>query len=386
MFYVGIDVASQKHDCCILCDDGLYEYFTISNSMNGFNQLAEKLSSPENTRIGLEATGIYGNNLVDFLRRKGFETCTFNPLSIKRLIAANTLRKTKTDKSDAFFIARLISQRDFQPDLPILYQISELKSLCRFRFSLTKERSKLKTLCKTALMIVFPEFISFFSDCFGSTALALLEKYPSAYDIASCRLSAITKTIISVSKGRFNSEDAKRFYDLAKNSVGTYSYSETLKISFYVDQIKAYNVNICAIENKIKDIMSEINSPITTIPGIGVVLGAMIISEIGDIKNFSSPAKLLAFAGLDPSVSQSGKSQSLSGTMVKRGSSYLRWAIIQAARISHLHCPVFSDYLNLKRSQGKHFNVAISHLAKKLIRVIFALLNKNVAFDPCFSS
>ena len=133
-------------------------------------------------------------------------------------------------------------------------------------------------------------------------------------------------------------------------------------------------------------ILAEIDSPITTIPGIGTVLGSMILAEIGDINRFSTPSQLLAFAGLEPSVSESGKSVSSTGKMVKRGSSYLRWAIIQVARNANLHCKVFADYLEKKRMQGKHFNVAVSHLAKKIVRVIFAILQKNVPFDPQFSS
>lgn len=387
MLYVGIDVSSQKHDCCILCPQGERDRFSFPNSKEGFDLLASKLTeSPENTRIGLEATGIYAANLVAFLRRKGFETITFNPLNIKRLIEANTLRKTKTDKSDALFIARLVMQQDPKPDTPALYHISELKSLSRFRFQLVNSRSKAKTKCKEALMLVFPEFADLFSDCFGAAALAVLSKYPSAYDLSKCRKDSLTKLLQNASKGRFGADKAAALLCAAKASVGNYSLAETMKIRFLLAEIAMLTQNIAEVEEKIRELMEKVDSPITTIPGIGLVLGAMILGEIGDIQKFDSPDKLLAFAGLEPSIYQSGKFLPTSGSMVKRGSPYLRWALTQSARLAAMNCPTFSAYLSKKRSEGKHYNVALSHLAKKLVRVIFALLSKNSSFDIHFSA
>lgn len=385
-YVVGIDVSSEKHDCCILGDDGTCDSFTFSNSSKGFQELLEKLPDPENTMIGLEATGIYGNNLVDFLRRKGFKTVTFNPLNIKRLAAATTLRKTKTDKTDAKFIARSIAVLDVQPDHNILYHISELKSLSRSRFSVVQDRSRLESQFKSTLMLAFPEFVSFFSDCFGATALAVLEKYICPRNIAKCRTNALAKLMHTVSRGRFGYEDAQKLVQLAKTTVGTHSDAVSIMIPYYISQIRILSKQISLLEKQMGVILAEIDSPITTIPGIGTVLGSMILAEIGDINRFSTPSQLLAFAGLEPSVSESGKSVSSTGKMVKRGSSYLRWAIIQVARNANLHCKVFADYLEKKRMQGKHFNVAVSHLAKKIVRVIFAILQKNVPFDPQFSS
>lgn len=386
MTYVGIDVSSEKHDCCIMKEDGTYEVFTFKNSENGFMDLLDRLPPSEDTIIGLEATGIYGKNLVDFLRRKGFKTVTFNPLNIKRLAAATTLRKTKTDKTDAKFIARSIAVLDVQPDHDILYHIYELKSLSRARFSVVKDRSKLENQFKSTLMQVFPEFVSFFSDCFGATALAVLEKYVSPRNIAKCRLSTLAKLMHTSSRGHFGYDEAQKLIILAGSTIGNDSETANIMIPYYVSQIRILSKQISVLEKQMSVILAEIDSPITTIPGIGTVLGSMILSEIGDINRFSTPAQLLAFAGLEPSVSESGKSVHSTGKMVKRGSSYLRWAIIQVARNANLHCKVFADYLEKKRRQGKHFNVAVSHLAKKIVRVIFAILQKNTPFDPQFSS
>lgn len=387
MLYVGIDVASQKHDCCIINQDGNIDTFSFPNTRSGFEFLSSKLTeSSENTRIGLEATGIYGANLTAFLWRKGFNTTTFNPLHIKKLIEANTLRKTKTDKSDSIFIARHMMQQVHQPDTPALYHTSEIKSLSRLRFNLVKSCSRAKTQCKAALMLVFPEFINLFSDCFGTAALAVLSKYPTAKDLSECRNSSLTKLLKNASRGRFGSDKADELITVAKNSVGNYSIAVSMEVRFLVSDIISISEKIRLVETEIADIMVQINSPITSIPGIGLVLGAMIIGEIGDIKKFSSSNKLLAFSGLEPSVSLSGKKDSGSGTMVKRGSPYLRWALTQSARLAAFNCSTFADYLNKKRSEGKHYNVAVSHLAKKLVRVIFYLLSNNLSFDINFSS
>ena len=124
----------------------------------------------------------------------------------------------------------------------------------------------------------------------------------------------------------------------------------------------------------------KFNTPLITIPGIGYIIAAIILAEIGDINNFSSPAKLLAFAGMEPSTYQSGKYTASNTNMVKHGSTYLRWAIMQAARLVAMREPTFAAYMSKKRSEGKHFNVARSHVGKKLIRVIYHLLKYNCPF------
>ncbi len=386
MFYVGIDVASQKHDCCVLDERGrIRDEFQISNTQEGFSCLLRKLtelSTPLETKIGLEATGIYDSNLTAFLRRKGFEVMTFNPLQIKKRLSATTLRKTKTDRSDARFLAITVMQGAFQPDTPVSYHISELKSLSRLRFQLVKERSKVKTQVKAALHILFPEFESAFSDIFGAAATAVLTAYPSARQIMNCELDSLAKLLKKASRGRLGLDKAAELKQLAANSIGIASKAKETALQCYLEQIQLLNKQVDLLEREIKALMEHIDSPILSVPGISYTLGATILSELGDIHRFSSPAKLLAFAGLDPSVYQSGKYAPSSGTMVKRGSPYLRWALIQAARLVPRFDPTFGQYLRKKLSEGKHFSVASSHVAKKLVRVIFALLTKNVSFSP----
>lgn len=384
--YYGIDVASQKHNCCVLDEKErvLYE-FSFQNDKEGFSQLLYHLNHPTlpsnaKRNIGLEATGVYGENLTEFLRRNGYEVTTFNPLSVKKQLTATTLRKTKTDKSDAKFLAVMLARGNYEPDAPTLYHISELKSLSRKRFSLVKSRSGAKNTAKALLSKLFPEYLKIFTDTFGTTSMALLAKYPSAKAIAACRPSSLSKLLNENSRGRFDMDKAKEIITIAKNSIGKYSAADALALSMTLEEIEFYTRQIKRIEQEIHLIFVEHPSPVLSIPGIGDVIGAIIVSEIGNINRFSNPNKLLAFAGLEPSIYQSGNFTASSGSMVKRGSTYLRWALIMAARLVPRYSSTFRDYFDKKSAEGKHFNVATSHVAKKLVRVIFSLEKNNSIF------
>lgn len=385
--YYGIDVASEKHNCCIIDEkEHILHEFSFTNNQVGFSQLLHFLNHPSipdgvKRHIGLEATGVYGENLTMFLRRNGFEVTTFNPLSVKKQLTATTLRKTKTDKSDAKFLAIMLARGNYEPDAPTLYHISELKSLSRRRFLLVKKRSGAKNVAKALLSKLFPEYSKIFTDTFGVSSMAILTKYPSARDIASCRPSSLAKILETSSRGRFGLENAKVIVDLAKNSVGTYSNADSLSLSMTLEEIQFYSSQISRIEREIHLILKEHPSPILTIPGIGETIAAMIISEIGNIQRFSNPNKLLAFAGLEPSIYQSGNFTPSSGSMVKRGSPYLRWAILWAARLVPRFSKTFGEYFDKKSSEGKHFNVTTSHVAKKLVRVIFSLEKNGAVYS-----
>ncbi len=385
MIYVGNDIASEKHDCCILGEHNKkLESFSFSNTRDGFISLlaaCKKYAEPEQTKIGLESTGIYGDNLRDFLRRNGYEIRTFNPLLIKKSMQATTLRKTKTDKSDASFLASYLARELPDPDPQISYHISELKSLTRARFSVVGACSKAKTQLKALLVQVFPEFHTAFSDVFGVAAIAILRKYPTAKKLSAAKKTAVAKILSEASRHRLGEEKAAMLIDLAKNSVGCHSETKALEMQYYLDQIELNTAYIRRYEAAIREIMNEIDSPITTIPGIGLVLGAMILAELGDVTRFATPEKVLAFAGLDPSIYQSGKYTPASGTMVKRGSPQLRWALLMAARSTIVHNPNIAIYYQKKLSEGKHYNVICSHIAKKLVRILYSLLKKNTPYS-----
>ena len=390
MFFVGIDVSSAKHDCCILDSSRKpIRSFMILNNRKGFSGLSAvltELAAPENIKIGLEATGIYGDNLANFLRRKGYNVCTINPLLCKKHQSATTLRKTKNDRSDAKNIALIVASEDLQPDQPLSYHIVELKSLSRARFLTVKDRSSLKNKVKRFVTVLFPELLDVFTDLFGASGMALMMRYPSAKALAACNLDTLTELLRTASRGRFGREKAEALRKLAKESIGTFSDSAVFQLRLLLKRIELLNTQIEMYDDEIRRLMDQLDSPILSVPGIGYTLGAMILSEIGDIKRFSSPAKLLAFAGLEPSVYQSGKFNPASGKMVKRGSPFLRWALLQAATYAPAFSITFAAYYDKKRLEGKSPSVAHSHVAKKLVRVIFSLLSRNVSFVDSFAA
>lgn len=388
MLYIGIDVASQKHDCCIIDSDGviLNANFTFANTREGYNFLFDTIVSnlPDkkvlDVRIGLESTGHYSNNLVSFLLSKNLNITVFNPLQVNLYRKAQSLRKTKTDKTDARFLAVMLFSDDSKPYSPVSYQISELKSLVRHRCRLIGLRSKLKMSISRLITILFPELPSAVWSVNQKSSYALLLEFPTAKDIAECHLTKLTNLLRDNSCGKYGKDKALQIRNLASTSIGTNSLSVGFELQQTIRLINNLQEEIDVLDKHIKTIMKEINSPILTIPGISYTLGAIILAEIGDIMNFATPAKLLAFAGLEPSTYQSGNYSASKTPMVKHGSTYLRWAFLNAARLVAMRDKTFKDYCIKKKSEGKHHYVVMSHVGKKLVRVVFQLLKTNTAF------
>ncbi len=380
MVFVGIDVAKDKHDCFIVNSEGevLKNVFTIENNKQGFELLLQTINTctgvGEKTKVGLEATGHYSYNLLGFLLENGMTPYVINPLHTNLYRKSLSLRKTKTDRVDARTIASmLMSDVSLKPYTDISYHNSELKSLTRYRFDKVKERAKLKSSVSRLVNILFPELEKLVPTLHIATIYTLLSEYPSANHISKAHLTKLTNLLYSASKGRYKRDKAILFRDAAKNSIGVFMPAKALELKHTICLIQELTKEITEIETAIKSIMDKINSPITTIPGIGDDMGAMIIAEIGDFNNFDSPDKILAFAGLSPSTYQSGQLNNCYAHMEKRGSKYLRYALFNATKYVCHWNPVFADYLAKKRAEGKHYNVAISHAAKKLVRLIFAM-------------
>lgn len=390
MIYVGIDVASQKHDCCILDDSGavLRDAFTFPNDRGGFCALLQSIlfcldgAGRQNARIGLESTGHYSTNLVRFLKGEGFEVTTFNPLHVNLYRKAQTLRKTKTDRTDARFLAAMLFSDDSEPYTPVSYQMEELKSLVRHRYRLVSMRSKLKVSVSRLVTLLFPELHTLVWSIHQASSYALLAELPLAKDIASCHLTHLTHLVVSGSRGHYGRDKAIAIRELAQSSIGLDSPATAFELQQTIRMIQSLGQEIHALDKQIKLAMKQIDSPILTVPGISFTLGAVILAEIGDILRFSTPAKLLAFAGLEPATFQSGKFTAANTSMVKRGSTYLRWAILNAARLITMRDNTFHGYYQKKRAEGKHHNVAMGHVGKKLVRVLFHLLRNNLAFVP----
>lgn len=384
MFYIGIDVSKDKHDC-FCCNDDLQTVFQFqfSNDSIGFNQLLEAIKSLDtpfdNIKIALEATGHYSYNITSFILDNNLPLAIINPLHSNLFRKSISLRKTKTDKVGACVLARMLIA---YPDLKFSTSLddndiilSELKSLTRFRLALVKNLSKLKTSVSRIINIVFPEIEKVFSST--NSLYELLYNFPSAKEVANAHLTKLTNVLIKASRGHFSKEKAIQIKELAKNTIGNSSYALTFELKHTIKLINEYNSSIDKIDKEINTIMDKIASPITSIPGIGITLASIIIAEIGNFDNFDSPDKILAFAGMSPTIYQSGKYVANSAKMEKRGSKALRYALYNTARLTSVYCPVFREHLARKRSQGKHFSVAISHVVKKLVRVIYHLQTKN---------
>ena len=380
MICVGIDVAKDKHDCFILSSEGevLADVFTIPNNAEGFEILLHTIQSvsclSDKIKVGLEATGHYSYNILGFLLDCGLPTYVINPLHTNLYRKSLSLRKTKTDRVDARTIATmLMSDVDLKSYTDTSYHNEELKSLTRYRFDKVRERAKLKQSVSRLVTILFPELEKLVPSLHIVSVYTLLSEFPGAHQIADAHLTHLKTVLSDASKGRYDREKAIEIRDAARNSIGSCMPAKSLELKHTIQLIRELDAEIAEIESEINSIMDEVHSPITTIPGLGIRMGAMILAEVGDFSNFDSADKILAYAGLSPSTYQSGQLTNCYSHMEKRGSRYLRYAIFNATKYVCIHDPTFAAYLSKKRAEGKHYNVAVSHAAKKLVRLIYAM-------------
>ena len=389
MVYVGIDVAKDKHDCYIVNSEGevLAEVFTIANDRDGFNLLFQRLQSAapdlSNVKVGLEATGHYSYNILGFLLDKGLATFVINPLHTNLFRKSTSLRRTKTDRVDARAIAAMMmSGAVLTSYTATSYHNEELKSLTRYRFEKVQERARLKQSVSRLVNILFPELEKLVPTLHMQTVYTLLAELPGAKQIASCHLTHLKTLLADASRGHYGRDKAIEIRDAAQRSIGSAMKMKSMELQHTIRLIRELDAEIDEIEIAIKEIMDEMAPPILTIPGLSYRMGAMILAEIGDFSRFDSPDKILAYAGLSPSTYQSGKQVNAHSRMEKRGSRYLRYALFNATKYVCRWDPSFAAYLARKLSEGKHFNVAISHAAKKLVRLIFALMKSGKAYCP----
>ena len=307
MICVGIDVAKDKHDCFILSSEGeiLSEVFTIPNNAEGFDTLLQSIRRcarpADKIKVGLEATGHYSYNILGFLLNKGLPTYVINPLHTNLYRKSLSLRKTKTDRVDARTIATmLMSDVDLKSYTDTSYHNEELKSLTRYRFDKVRQRAKLKASISRLVCILFPELEKLVPTLHMASIYALLSEFPGAKQIASAHLTRLTNLLREASKGRYDREKAIQIRDAARNSIGSAMPAKSLELKHTIALIRELDAQIAEVEAAIQEIMDESQSPITTIPGIGTRMAAMILAEVGDFSMFSSPDKVLAYAGLSP--------------------------------------------------------------------------------------
>ena len=382
MIYVGIDISKFKHDCFICSDTGevIVENLSFKNNEKGFQEFKSQLKSYDNSNvhIGLEATGHYGLNLKLFLEKNGYTFMEFNPLLVKEFYKSLTLRRTKTDKVDASIICQKLMSVPYKPNSYLFYHKYSIKSLSRLRENLVKQRSKYMVQITNVLDVLFPEFKPFFSNRFSNTSLFVLKKYKTTDKISKMK---DFDSIKSVSHGRFSYAKFVKLKDLAKNSIGESNVNFEMELEILLNLYYEIDSKINLIDKQLSTIIKDLNPPTLSIPGIGVISCASIISEFGEISRFSNASKMLAFAGLEPGIIESG-TLSAKGKMVKRGSGYLRHTLMNVALVVIANDHTFYEYYHKKRLEGKCHRVALSHVCKKLIRVIYILETKNIQFDP----
>lgn len=386
MIYVGIDIAKTNHYASIVdysTGEVIENPFLVTNNKQGFNLLYSKIKDFDKGKvlIGLESTAHYGNNLIFYFHKKQFKLGIINPIQTATL-RKTRIRKVKNDKVDSMLICEALSLGYYNLLSDYDIELLEIKSLCRFRKELKDKASDAKIQLKTYVDQLFPELNGFFKDNIDiKTAHELLKLYQSPEDISNINLTKLSNLLIKNSRGKYDKSRAIELKQLATNSVGINNNALCIQIKMTIELIELLESQIKDIEKQVSDFIKKSDNVITSIPGIADTTAAIIISEIGDINRFNNPGQVLAFAGLDPSVKQSGNFNASSTRMSKRGSSLLRYALILAANNVQLNTKTFNDYYNTKRLQGKlHYN-ALGHCAGKLVRIIFYMLKNNVTFN-----
>ena len=385
MIYVGIDIAKNTHWASAMNSDGeiLLEPFSFQNNNEGFQKFISKLSSFDKQKmlIGLESTAHYGENIISYLFNLDYKIGIINPIQTSNLRKSN-IRKTKNDKVDTFIIIKSLTLNNYNLVTTRDINNIKLKGLSRSRHNLIVMRSRSKIQLASFIDQLFPELNIFFKgNLHLNVSYQLLKEYSSPKDISSLHLTKLSNILHDNSHGRYNKQDAIRLRELAKNSVGIDNPTLSLQIKQAIFQIELYTKQIEEVEKLSKQILDEMESKLLTIPGMSYNQATVIHGFIGDISRFNKSCQLLAYAGLDPSVYQSGNFEARSTRMSKRGNSLLRYNLVYAAHNLVLHNKTFKEYYDLKRSQGKTHYCALGHCAHKLVRIIFKMLKSNVKFN-----
>ena len=391
MIYVGIDVASEKHDFFIMNSNGeLYtsHSVTIPNTDEGYKKLHKSIqefcgaSNDYQVRIGLESTGFYHRNILAFLLEKEYSLMVINPILTNMYKKSIKVHIAKNDNLDSMYICKFLQSPDtvFTPYTLISYHSEALKSLSRERFSLVDELRLAKINIYKLISQVFPEYLKLFSNIYQGTALTILEKYNNPEKLSR----AHTDSLSSMIHGKC-STTAVDIITAAKYSVGIKSEHLSFQLKQAINRLKNISAEIEEYNEQIKHYVDLININILTIPGISYITAGLILGEIGDIARFKNADHLVSFAGLDVMVYESGKYKAKNLSISKKGSKYLRYALYQAAKVCWIYDPMFNKYYLKKKAEKKHYYVILGHLEKKLIKVIYSILkdkDKKKTYSP----
>lgn len=389
MLICGIDIGKFNHEACLIDETGrqLAKSLRFTNTADGGQKLLDYLGGCNKDRdvvvIGMEATGHYWLSLYCFLFDQGFQVNVINPIqsdAIRNLF----LRKTKNDAKDSFLIAETIRIGRFSNTTLADGDMLALRQLCRHRTDLVDYISDQKRKIIGVMDRVFPEYQHMFSDMFGKTSVELMSKAVTPEEILEVSTDELCSILKTASRGRFGEAKAEEIRNAAKNSFGitiaTSAFS--MQLRQLLEMVGLLERQVGELEHEIGVYMERMGSCITSCPGVGSVLGAVILSEIGDISRFAEPKKLVAFVGVDPSVHQSGEFSGTQNRISKRGSPHLRRAIWLAAVVASFHDPVLAAFYQKKRAEGKHHFTAIGAVARKLTLIIYAVLKNNRPYVP----
>lgn len=380
MHYCGIDVAKKSHVVTVIDERGevVKPSFTVTNDRAGFDQLIGLLAPFDGqVRVGLESTGHYWLSLFDTLSQEGYGVVVINPLQV-RAYRKTDIRKRKTDSWDAYWVADFMRHRNPSPSELNLPVILQLRELTRFRHRLTEQIGDCKRKILSALDRVFPEYESLFSDVFLATSRELLRGAVAAAEFAEFDLAELEAIVVRSSRGRFGREKARQIQAVARKSVGVSFLTDAIgvEVRCLLAQIDLLQSQRAEVDEAIQGLMDQIPQHITTIPGIGPVTGAALLAEIGDVERFPGPEKLVAYAGIDASVHETGQFKGDQAHMSKRGSPYLRCALWQAAVASLLHNAEMKAYYDKKRAEGKPHGVAVGAVCRRLLGRIYVILKE----------
>lgn len=389
MFYCGIDIAKYKHEASVIDTNGksLLDSISFANDKQGCEKIIAVFQkfeiSPADVIIGMEATGHYWLSVYAFFLDLGYNVKVINPIQ-SEAFRKMYIRQTKNDSKDSYIIAQIMRFGEYSATSLSEENIIALRQLSRYRLALVDACGDCKRRVIALLDQVFPEYNKLFSDTFGSSSTELLLNCPTPEDMLTISTRKLTNILNKASRGKLGKEKAEEIKAAAKDTFGVAFAKDafSFQIKQLIRQIVFTEKQLSELEEQIAELLHQTNQYITTITGIGDVLGAIIVSEIGDINRFERPNQLVAFAGLDVTVKQSGEFSGSKNKISKRGSPYLRRAIWLAANRAAFCDPILSEYYQSLKARGKHHLTAVGAVARKLCNIIFVILKDNRPYQP----
>ena len=375
MYIVGIDIGKNHHEASIVSPEGkqIGHSLRFATTHKGADSLMSFIFNNignSSCIFGMEATGHYWYPIYSFLKARGYTIYVINPIqsdSLRKMY----IRQTKNDSIDSFLIAEVIRFGQFTTTSMADENILAMRQLCRYRDSVISSRTEIKLRISTIMEQIFPEYEKQFSSLWLSTSMGILEKYLTPENIENAPIDELFEIIKDKSHNKLTMKKAISIREAAADTFGIKIAQDafSFQLKQLIDRMNFLDKQIEALDIEIMKYYEQFDCYLHTIPGIGMIATATILAEIGDIHRFKSSSALVAFAGIDPTVRQSGEFNSTHNHMSKRGSPYLRHAIFLAATTCSFHNSPLNAYYKKKRDQGKHHLTATGAVARKLTTV-----------------